>query len=123
MKVPFFSDELYRYLHFEEVKSKGWDRKISYTMKEYKSLFEKLQTLRERLEKENKQQVSAIDVEKMAYVLGREAPMKDPDTITFTRIYNDEEEQSNDGVSQPPPKRQKKNTPRPKKPEPKSNSK
>ena len=118
MKVPFFSDELYRYLHFEEVKSKGWDRKISYTMKEYKSLFEKLQTLRERLEKENKQQVSAIDVEKMAYVLGRETPMKDPDTITFTRIDNDEEEQSDDGVSQPPPKRQKKNTPRPKKPEP-----
>ena len=113
MKVPFFSDELYRYLHFEEAKSKGWDRKISYTMKEYKSLFEKLQTLRERLEKENKRQVSAIDIEKMAYVLGKEAPMKGPDAITFTRIDDDEEEEEeepSDGVSQPPPKRQKKNT-------------
>ncbi|KAK3175298.1 hypothetical protein OEA41_002545 [Lepraria neglecta] len=122
MKVPFFSDELYRYLHFEEAKSKGWDRKISYTMKEYKSLFEKLQTLRERLEKENKRQVSAIDIEKMAYVLGKEAPMKDPDAIIFTRIDDDEEEEPNDGVSQPPPKRQKKNTPKSKKPEPKSNN-
>lgn len=112
MKVPFFSDELYRYLHFEEAKSKGWDRKISYTMKEYKSLFEKLQTLRERLEKENKQQVSAIDIEKMAYVLGKEAPMKDPDAITFTRIGDDEEEEPNDGVSHLPPKRRKKNTPK-----------
>ena len=110
MKVPFFSDELYRYLHFEEASSKGWDRKISYTMKEYKSLFEKLQTLRERLEKENKQQVSAIDIEKMAYVLGKEALMKDPDAITFTRIGDDEEEEPNDGVSHPPPKRRKKNT-------------
>lgn len=112
MKVPFFSDELYRYLHFEEAKSKGWDRKISYTMKEYNSLFEKLQTLRERLEKENKQQVSAIDIEKMAYVLGKEAPMKDPDAITFTRIGDDEEEEPNDGVSHPPPKRRKTNTPK-----------
>ena len=49
-------------------------------MKEYKELYSKLQTLRSRLEEESKQQVSAIDIEKMAYVLGKEAtsPPKSP---------------------------------------------
>ncbi|KAL2044766.1 hypothetical protein N7G274_002541 [Stereocaulon virgatum] len=112
VKVPFFSDELYRYLHFEEAASKGWDRKINYTMKEYKSLFEKLQTLRKRLEKESKQDVSAIDVERMAYVLGKEAPTKDPDTITSTGIDDENEDETNDGLLRPPPKRQKKNPPK-----------
>ena len=73
VRVPFFSDELYRYLHFEDAKSKGWDRKINYTMKEYKSLYSKVQVLRDRLGGESKQQVSAIDTEKVAYVLGKEA--------------------------------------------------
>lgn len=109
MKVPFFSDELYRYLHFEEAASKGWDRKINYTMKEYKSLFEKLQTLRKRLKKQSKQDVSAIDIERMAYVLGKEAPTNDPDIITFTRIDDENEDESDDGPLKPPPKRQKKN--------------
>jgi hypothetical protein len=112
VKVPFFSDELYRYLHFEEAASKGWDRKINYTMKEYKSLFEKLQTLRKRLEKESKKTVSAIDIERMAYVLGKEAPTNDPDIITSTSIDDENEDESNDGLLKPPPKRQKKNPPK-----------
>ncbi len=73
--VPFFSDELYRYLHFEEDggRSKGWDRKIAYTMKEYRSLYERLQVLRERLERECGEVVRAVDVERVAYVLGKRA--------------------------------------------------
>lgn len=72
-KVPFFSDELFRYLHWSDAKSKGWDRKISYTMKEYKDLFEKVQVLRERLEKESGKVVKAIDIEKCAYALAKGA--------------------------------------------------
>ncbi|KAL9135882.1 MAG: hypothetical protein Q9175_002907 [Cornicularia normoerica] len=73
VKIPFFSDELYRYLLWEEAKSKGWDRKINYTIKEYKTLFERVASLRERLEKESGKEVSAIDIEKAAYVLGAPA--------------------------------------------------
>lgn len=69
--VPFFSDELFRYMHWSDAKSKGWDPKISYTMKEYKDLFEKVQVLRERLEKESGQVVKAIDIEKCAYALAK----------------------------------------------------
>lgn len=77
VKVPFFADELYRYLHWEEAKNKGWDRKIKYTIKEYKDLFEKLQNLQERLENESGETPPAIDIEKMAYVLGKRAQNKD----------------------------------------------
>lgn len=72
-KVPFFSDELYRYMHWADAKSKGWDRKISYTMKEYKDLFERVQVLRQRLEKESGNVVKAIDIEKCAYALAKGA--------------------------------------------------
>lgn len=36
-------------------------------------MFEKVQALRERLQKESGQEVSALDLEKVAYVLGKEA--------------------------------------------------
>ncbi|CAD6563621.1 MAG: hypothetical protein ASARMPRED_000094 [Alectoria sarmentosa] len=81
LKVPFFSDELYRYLHWEEAKSKGWDRKINYTIKEYKALFERVAELRERLKKDSGKEVSAIDIEKGAYVLGKDALPSAPASI------------------------------------------
>ncbi len=104
VKVPFFSDELYRYLHFEDAKTKGWDRKIKYTNREYKELFSKLQTLRSRLEKESKQQVSAVDIEKMAYVLGKEA-------ASSTKSPPNEKDAEEDREARPPPpsKRRKRN--------------
>lgn len=102
VKVPFFSDELFRYLHWEEARSKGWDRKINYTAKEYKALFQKLQTLRERLEKQSKETVSAIDIEKAAYVLGKSA-------ISADEHIQDEEDAAGDAALRPPsPKRRKK---------------
>lgn len=58
-------------MHWSDANSKGWDRKISYSMKEYKDLFEKVQVLRERLEKESGQVVKAIDIEKCAYALAK----------------------------------------------------
>lgn len=106
-KVPFFSDELYRYLHWEEAKSKGWDRKIGYTTKEYKSLFEKTKALRERLNSESKKKVTAIDIEKAAYALGNSAKR----TCTF--IKDDDEKENDDALQPPSPKRRKKAPPPP----------
>lgn len=101
VKVPFFSDELFRYLHWTENKSKRWDRKISYTMKEYKTLLEKTQGLRDRLEKESGKPVKAIDLEKMAYGLAREAQ-------TGTKRSNEEEHE--EALRPSSPKRRRKPT-------------
>ena len=105
VKIPFFSDELYRYLHWEESKSKGWDRKINYTMKEYKSLFAKVTELRERLENDSGKQVSTIDIEKAAYVLGKDALSSSKSFSLDTEAATDVKE------TQPPaPKRRRKET-------------
>lgn len=106
VKIPFFSDELYRYLHWEEAKLKGWDRKINYTIKEYKSLFESMAKLRERLEKDSGNEVSAIDIEKAAYVLGK-------DGVSNSRKFPlDTEDAEGDKALRPPsPKRQRKAKP------------
>lgn len=64
--VAFFSDELFRWVHWEEGKGKGWDRKIGYTMKEYQSLCKEVEKVRARLD------VPVVEMEKVAWVLGRE---------------------------------------------------
>ena len=110
VKIPFFSDELYRYLHWEEAKSKGWDRKINYTMKEYKSLFGKVTELRERLEEDSGKQIPTIDIEKAAYVLGKDA------LSSSKSSHLDMEAATDDKELQPPPsKRHRKGTQRSKK--------
>ena len=107
---------LYRYLHWEEAKSKGWDRKINYTIKEYKAVFERVAELRERLEKESGKEVSAIDIEKAAYVLGRDAlPIS-------SKFPLDTEDAEGDKALRPPsPKRRRKATPESHKVDPDSN--
>ncbi len=72
-------------------------------MKEYKELFSKLQTLRSRFEKESKQQVSAIDIEKMAYVLGKEA------TSSTKSPPSKKKAEDQEALSPPPAKRRKSN--------------
>lgn len=66
--IPFFSDELYRWLHWEET-GKGWGLKIKYTLKEYESLYQKAQQCLQRLEDSKGQTVTALELEKAAYVL------------------------------------------------------
>ncbi len=100
--MPFFSDELYRYLHWSDAKSKGWDRKISYTVKEYKDLWQKMQDLRTRVEKESGQTVQAIEVEKMAYVLAKDAG---------SRKHSIRDDSDNQALRPPSPKRRRKSTP------------
>lgn len=88
-RVPFFSDELFRWVMWEGSSSspsssaganskksvgtgksdgteEGWRRKIKYDMKEYAQLLERVAELRKRLD------VSAVEVEKCAWVLGAE---------------------------------------------------
>jgi hypothetical protein len=51
--VPFFGDELFRWVTWGESvgggKDAGWKRKIKYDVKEYRVLFEGVRALRERL--------------------------------------------------------------------------
>ena len=103
VNVPFFSDELYRYLHWEEARAKGWYHKIGYTMKEYKALYDRLQSLRERLEKERGETIRAVDIEKMAYALGKRAQQ--------ASSLGKREQDGNVKELQPPsPKKRKKST-------------
>lgn len=100
VKIPFFSDELFRYLHWSEVKSKGWDRKINYTIKEYRDLYDRTQEVRQRLEKESGDAVKAIDLEKMAYALGKDAQRQKDNEI---------DDENDKALRAPSPKRRRKN--------------
>lgn len=64
--LPFFSDELFRWAFWEDKSGSRWDRKIKYSLKEYKELVAKVDELRKRISR------AAIDIEKVAYVLGKE---------------------------------------------------
>lgn len=64
-KLPFFSDELFRWAFWESKSGSGWDRKIKYSIKEYRELKEKVDELRERIGN------GALEAEKVAYVLGK----------------------------------------------------
>ena len=64
--APFFSDELFRWVCWDEALG-GWKRKIKYDKKEYGTLWDGVKTLRERLG----DGVSAVDLEKCAFVCGK----------------------------------------------------
>lgn len=67
--MPFFSDELFRWCCWNEgadAKGGGWKRGIKYNVKEYGIVVEGVGKLRKRLG------VSAVDVERVAWVLGKE---------------------------------------------------
>lgn len=66
--VPFFSDELFRWSCWDEAGAGGWKRSIKYTAKEYAMVVESVGVLRKRLGEE----VHAVDVERVAWVLGKE---------------------------------------------------
>ncbi|KAL9129558.1 MAG: hypothetical protein Q9217_002014 [Psora testacea] len=107
--VPFFSDELFRYMHFENARNKGWDRKITYTMKEYKEFFARVQGLRDRLVKEEgSERISVLDMEKAAFTISKES-------VHISPKKEEKEEGSGGGgggadtaLKPPSPKRRKK---------------
>ena len=72
--VPFFSDELFRWCLWDEAAAGGkarggWNREVKYTVREYEALVGKVGGLKERLG----DGVRAVDLEKVAWVLGRES--------------------------------------------------
>jgi hypothetical protein len=80
-QVPFYSDDAYLWLVFggyptpgnEEVKVKGvkanGELDVKYNLKEFRVLWEEVQGLRGRLNGDDLDSVSTVDVEKVAYVL------------------------------------------------------
>ena len=76
-EVPFFSDELFRWCAWDDEgkTGKGWQRKIKYNVKEYETVVQSVEKLRERLRRglgEGDEGVRAVDVERVAWVLGKE---------------------------------------------------
>jgi len=65
--VPFFSDEVFRWVMWDEPgKPGGWKRVIKYNAKEFEEVLRRVGEMRERLG------LKAVEVEKVAYVLGKE---------------------------------------------------
>jgi hypothetical protein len=79
-EIPFFSDELFRWSIWDDETSggkdgKGWHRKIKYNVKEYEMMLDRVDKLRQRLRRGFGQRdplARAIDVERVAWVLGKE---------------------------------------------------
>jgi hypothetical protein len=65
--TPFFSDELFRWVMWDEPGGGGWARKIKYTEKEYTAFVEKVGAILEK-----QQGVTSRELEKIAWVLARE---------------------------------------------------
>lgn len=71
--APFFSDELFRWCFLEDAKGKAWDRDIKYNAKEYLELYSRVQDFTQRFKDNFQRDISAVEVEKVAYVLGKTA--------------------------------------------------
>ncbi|KAL6170448.1 hypothetical protein ACJQWK_03427 [Exserohilum turcicum] len=78
-EIPFFSDELFRWCCWDSEMKKnegaGWQRKIRYNLKEYEMILGGVEKLKSRListEGEAGARVRVADVEKVAWVLGKE---------------------------------------------------
>ena len=63
--VPFFSDELFRWVCWDD--KTGWKKKIKYDLKEYELLVEGVRKVKDRLG----EGIKAVDLEKVAYVCGK----------------------------------------------------
>lgn len=71
--IPFFSDELFRFVHLEKNdkgEMTGWDRKIAYNKKEYTQVYQRCTRLRDDLNEKAAadEKISMLDLEKHAYV-------------------------------------------------------
>ena len=63
--VPYFADELFRWVCWDD--KTGWKKKIKYDVKEYDLLVEGVKSLKARLGGD----IKAVDLEKVAYVCGK----------------------------------------------------
>lgn len=72
-RAPFFSDELFRWASYQGDGAQGWSRDIKYTLKEYLELVDQVHGLQKRLKADHQRDVTAVEVEKVAYVLDKGA--------------------------------------------------
>ncbi|KAL7269075.1 hypothetical protein RUND412_008279 [Rhizina undulata] len=70
-RIPVFSDEGYRWVFFEEGAGKG----LKYDEKEYAGYLTRVWDIVERLKNENGSDVTAEDVEKVGFVLGKDVEL------------------------------------------------
>ncbi|MCJ1313340.1 hypothetical protein MMC25_007017 [Agyrium rufum] len=73
-RVPFMGDEFFRWVCWDE--RSGWARAMKYDWKEYGMLWEGVTSVRERLngaKGDLEGEVKAVELEKVAYVLGKMA--------------------------------------------------
>lgn len=90
---PFFSDELFRWAFWSDAPGSRWDRKIKYSLKEYRDLLARVDELRDRIGK------SALEAEKVAYVLGKR------ETSLGISMRSDEDKTATESIDEAPPKR------------------
>ena len=106
--IPFFSDELFRWCFYEgAADGTGWDRPIKYTVKQYLDLFEKVQELLSTMRSRFQRPLAAVDLEKVAYVLGKRAR----DGLSSDEMENkplEKSERPNRGIDAPPGRTTKK---------------
>ncbi|KAL8995213.1 MAG: hypothetical protein Q9169_005001 [Polycauliona sp. 2 TL-2023] len=127
--IPFFSDELFRWLHWQtdvsgnskKRKSSGIEdngnanRKIGYTAKEYTSIYEKTTALRKRLSEESGETITAVDIEKAAYKISKAAQ---EGRIDGSLDNEPDEAVESKALCPPSPKRRKPRIPQPSEPSP-----
>lgn len=77
-------------------------------MKEYKDLYEQTQVLRQRLEKESGEVIRAIDLEKMAYALGKKQAQQQK---SKHGVDDDDDDDIDEALETPSPKRRRKQSP------------
>jgi len=74
-EVPYFCDDLYRYLHVPERENGDYNGKVHYTQTEYSSLCERVLQVRNRIKEQENKDVTAQDLEKVAHckVMGHQS--------------------------------------------------
>jgi len=92
-ELPFFSDELFRWAFWADGSGSRWDRKIKYSLKEYRDLVARVDKLRARIGR------GALEAEKVAYVLGKR------ETWLGSSVEPDEDEMAAGSVDNVPVKR------------------
>lgn len=87
-------------MHYEEGKGYGWDGKIKYTLKEYSDLHSAFETFQRRLKEQAGVGISALEAEKVAYVLGKERVDLSPDRGTAVLSSGQEVETTREGEAE-----------------------
>jgi hypothetical protein len=90
--TPFFSDEVFRWTHWSaEGSPGGWKRKIKYNSKEYLEVVSRVERLVKRLG------VRAVDVERVAWVLGKEEVDVDGEDEGEVDVHDEDEDEATKG--------------------------